>query len=122
MPTSQRLCHLRCMQDNVTIPASKLIRALGRLREIHHAMTVLQVQHFLHIAANPGITQSRICQDLDSNDAARTLGLLSEYGDPGLELIKMKLNPDDPRERFLYLTLKGRHLMDDIVKDLAAPA
>ena len=104
------------------IPAAKLIRMLNHLRKHHAEMTVLQATYFMHIAANPGITQSRVCHDLESNDAARTLGLLSEYGDPGLALVKMTLNPDDPRERFLCLTLKGRHLMDDIVKDLAAPA
>ena len=106
-----------------TYSTSPLLRVLSRLKDQHYAMTVQQAMYLMYIAANPGSTQARAYEGLGSSDcvAGRTLAILSEQGRQdvmGLNLVVMKINPNDRRERLLYLTPKGQHLMDDIMKDL----
>ena len=100
-----------------------LIKALGRLRDRHSDMTLQQAMSFFLVAEKPGITQRELYEALGTNDsvASRTVAILSDVGSrntPGLDLVEMRINPEDRRERILRLTPKGRRLMDDIVNDL----
>jgi DNA-binding MarR family transcriptional regulator len=105
------------------MPATRLVKVLQRLRDLHADMTVLQVQFLLWIAANPGENQRALLTALDVSDsvASRNLAILSEYGvrgTEGLALVEMRMNPTDRRAKLLYLTRKGRSLLEDIVSDL----
>jgi DNA-binding MarR family transcriptional regulator len=100
--------------------AGRYLRALSRLREVHPDMTLLQAQFLFFVASNPGCTQRRVYEALDTTDsnAARTLAILSEYGGRNVEalnLVSMNVNPNDRREKLLDLTNKGKRLMDDLV-------
>jgi DNA-binding MarR family transcriptional regulator len=103
-----------------TAMASRQLRTLARLRELHQDMTLLQASFLFYVAANPGVTQRRAYEALDTTDsnAARTLAILSEFGGRNVEplnLIAMKTNPNDRREKLLELSPKGKRLMDDIM-------
>jgi DNA-binding MarR family transcriptional regulator len=103
---------------------SRVYRVLGRLRDRHADMTVLQAMCFFLVSARPGISQRQLMNELDSNDStiSRILSLLSDLGDrksAGLDLIEMKVNPNDRRERLMFLSPKGRRFMADVSNDLA---
>ena len=103
--------------------ASGLVSVATRMRTLHPDMTILQLQAFLLVARDPGITQRALMGALDTQDstASRTVGILSEFGNrttPGLKLVRMEVNIDDRRERNCYLTRKGEALLVDIMKDL----
>lgn len=105
------------------VPATALIHALQRLRDVHPDMTLFQTQFLLAVAANPGATQREVYDLLGSNDsvASRTLSLLGEYGSrsvAGLELIEFKPDPNDRRVRRLNLTPKGRRIVNGIFEDM----
>jgi DNA-binding MarR family transcriptional regulator len=110
------------------VPASRVLKVLSRLRELHNDMTILQAMIFFRIAAEPGVTQRTVWRELDTYDsvASRGVAVLSSAGVKGahgrktepLHLIELRENPDDRRERMLYLTRKGRTLMEDIIRDL----
>jgi DNA-binding MarR family transcriptional regulator len=104
--------------------ATALIKVLARLRDRHADMTLQQAMFLFYVAQRPGITQREVYEALGSSDsvASRTLAILSDVGlrnVAGLELVEMKVNPQDRRERFLSLSPKGKRLMDDILSDLA---
>lgn len=103
--------------------AAKLYRAFGRLRDRHVDMTLQQAMVFLYVAAHPGIAQRELFKALEVSDSAasRNLALLSDIGNrglPGLDIVTMKVNPIDRRERLLDLTAKGKRLLADIMEDL----
>lgn len=109
--------------ENPNALAGRLVKALSRLRERHSDMTVLQAMSLFFIAANPGITQRRLYQSLGTSDsvASRTIAVLTDIGTAhtaALNLVTMKLNPEDRRERLLYLSARGERLVDDIAADL----
>jgi DNA-binding MarR family transcriptional regulator len=101
-----------------------LSAALGRLRDRHADMTLLQAQCLFHVASNPGVTQVALCRALDASDGttSRTIAILSDIGgrngSPGLDLVKLDNNPHDRREKYLSLTPRGKRLMDDLITDL----
>jgi DNA-binding MarR family transcriptional regulator len=103
--------------------ADKLFRVLRRLRDKHSDMTMLQGQALFLVAMKPGLSQRQLLAELNCNDStvARIMALLSDIGDrkgPGLDLVVMKVNPLDRRERLLFLSPKGKRLMEDIALDL----
>lgn len=103
--------------------AGNLSGALGRLRDLHPDMTIMQAQFLLSIAAQPGITQRELYDHIESNDsvASRTIAILSDIGNRNTEplhLIEVRLNPKDRREKNLHLTTKGARLVADLRKDV----
>lgn len=109
--------------DRGPLVASRLSAALARMRELHPDMTVLQSMYFFTIAANPGITQRQLYEQLGVTDthASRAVAMLGEYGSrnvPPLNLLRSEVNPDDRREKRSYLSAKGERLLRDIVRDL----
>ena len=106
-----------------TLYADALLKALQRLRDRHKDITVLQAMCFLKVAQNPGISQRELYEALDASDSAasRILAVLSDFGDrktPGLDLVRMTMNPDDRRVKLLYLTPKGGRVMAEIENDI----
>lgn len=102
--------------------ASKLYRAAFRMRDIHPDFTVSQLQLLCLVADNPGIIQAEVFQRLGQTDSAvsRNIALLTDIGTryrDGLELIEVKVNLNDRRERLLSLTRKGERLFEDIEGD-----
>lgn len=117
------------------IPASRIVKALGRLRKEHSDMTILQSMIFFRVAELPGITQRGMLEDMETIDSvtSRAVAVLSSAGvrvrdpkDPNkivretkpLRLIELREDPDDRRQKSLFLTGKGRQLMQDIMNDL----
>ena len=103
--------------------ATKLYRAASRLRDLHVDMTISQLQLLCLVADNPGTTQAQVFKTLAQSDSAvsRNIALLTDIGTryrAGLDLIKVEVNPEDRRERWLTLTLKGERLFTDIEKDM----
>lgn len=105
--------------------AGTLAEALGRLRELHGDMTVLQILVLLEVAKQESVTQSDLYRRLGVTDSAisRNIALLSDIGGrrtAPLNLIDVRVNPRDRRERNLSLTRKGQRLIDDMRGDLVA--
>lgn len=101
----------------------KLSKGLERLHELHSDMTIQQAMAMLWIASNEGVTQREATGSLGFTESStsRILALLSEYGSrtiTGLGLIRSEINPEDRRERFIFLTSKGRRLVEDIERDI----
>lgn len=102
---------------------AQLAHVLGRFHDLHPDMTVQQVRAFLWLAANEGATQREAAPSLGFTESStsRVLSLLSEFGSrkvAGLDLIRSEINPNDRRERNIYLTTKGKRLAEDIKRDL----
>lgn len=110
------------------VPANRMLKALSRLRAMHGDMTILQAMIFFRIAAEPGVTQRTVWREFDTYDSvlSRGVAVLSHAGVKGaggkrsepLYLVEVRENPDDRREKLLYLSEKGRTLMQDIISDL----
>ena len=104
--------------------ATALFNVMRRLREKHEDMTALQVMCLMRVAAKPGIGQRELQIELETGSnstASRILGMLSQHGTrgaEGLNLVDMKTNPLDRRERRLYLSPKGKRLMVEIMKEM----
>lgn len=111
------------MAGELELFAGQLLGALTRLRDLHPDMTLLQSLFFLAVGNEPGITQRELYDRIESNDsvASRTIAILSDIGNRNTEalgLVEMRVNPKDRRERQLYLTPKGRRLLEDIQRDV----
>lgn len=108
--------------DTYTHFANCELRVLRRLRDLHPDMTILQAMFLFAVATNPGASQRHIYTLIGTTDssAARTFAILSDIGgrrSRPLHLIEQRVNPLDRRERNLYLTPRGRRLMDDMLRD-----
>ena len=100
-----------------------LLKIFHRLRDRHQSMSILQAMCLVQVAANPGINQKTLYEELGATGSAasRILALLSDIGDrntAGLDLVKAVPGGVGNRERLIYLTLKGKRLMEEIVEDL----
>lgn len=95
----------------------------SRLREVDADMNINQVAVFMWVALNEGRTQVELRTGLNmaSSTSSRCLAALSKVhrlGKPGLDLIEWVENPDDRRAKLLYLTTRGRHLVEALLSDL----
>ena len=103
--------------------AGPLYRVFTRFLDHYPDMTIFQAMHFLYIAENPGISQHDLIVGMGVTDTtgSRTVQLLGPdgtRGKPGLNLIVVKTDPQDRRQRLLSLSDKGRRLLADIGEDL----
>lgn len=106
-----------------TRQTAALYRVFARFLDHYPDMTILQAMHFLFIAENPGITQHDLIVGMGVTDStgsrtALLLGSEGTRGKPGLNLIVIKPDPLDRRQRLLSLSDKGRRLLADIGDDL----
>ena len=55
---------------------------LSRLCQLHNDMTILQAMFFVRIAAEPGVTQSKLWDEFDTFDlvASRAIAVLGSAG------------------------------------------
>lgn len=102
---------------------TKVLAILNRLQDLHPDMTVLQARMLATIASNPGITSRRLYDIVGSNDstASRVLAILSDIGGrkvPALYMVDIAPNPEDRREKLLFLSAKGERLFETLAKDL----
>lgn len=100
----------------------RLVEVLRRFRNLSSDMTLAQVMTFLYVAAKPQALQHELWKEFGFADSviSRALAALTDVGlrqKEGLKLIRSDQG-EDRRERVLSLTAKGRHLRDDIVRDL----
>jgi DNA-binding MarR family transcriptional regulator len=100
-----------------------LLKIFHRLRDRHQSMSILQAMCLVQVAAQPGINQKTLYEELGAtgSSASRILALLSDVGDrntAGLDLVKATAGGVANRERKLYLTPKGKRLIEEIVEDL----
>lgn len=100
---------------------NRLIEAVALFQTVHPDMTVRQIQVFLLVATNPGVSQSEICERLELADSSvsRIIGILSEYGNRGtgpFNLVEMRVHKTDRRLRACFLTRKGEALAAKLAK------
>lgn len=99
----------------------KLGRAIDEFRKINTntEITSTLVQVFLAVAEKEGRTFIEIANitGVATSTVSRVMGVLGEYGSRGsqpLNLVVMKPNLQDRRERLCYLTHKGRMLAESL--------
>lgn len=100
-----------------------LHRVLGRMRDLDKDMPVQQSVVLTWVALNEGESQRKLREDLDmpSSTTSRNLAALSKIhrlGKAGLGLIELQESPEDRRVKLLYLTPKGRQLIERMIDDL----
>jgi len=99
---------------------NNLVAIVEELREIHPDMTLNQLIVLLQVAANPGISQKDIMDKtgLADSSASRIVSILSEYGDRAtgpFHLIELIPSKNDRRYKELFMTKKGRALIDRLL-------
>jgi len=97
--------------------------ALEEFRKWNPDVTVNSVLTFLQIAKKPGITQKEILRRLGMADSgtSRTTAALSKYGDRGRAgwgVVDLEENPDDRREKLLFLNKKGQLVLDAVRRSI----
>lgn len=104
----------------------RLVKVLGRFRDLHAEVSVSQVMIFLYIAAHKEVLQHEVWKDFgfDNSIVSRSIASLTDVGirgREGLKVVKSEVG-QDRRERVLSLTARGKNLKDDILRDLGRPA
>ncbi|MDP4197604.1 MAG: MarR family transcriptional regulator [Bacteroidota bacterium] len=74
-----------------------------------------QYMYFIHISYNEGITQKELSQNLaiDKGTTAKAIKKLIEQG-----YLYYKVNPNDERSFYLYLTKEGKKILPRVQKIL----
>lgn len=115
----------RANREDLGPTPRRLLRVLERLREIHADMTVIQLQHLVFVAENPGTTVKEIYAavgtGINSGNSTKTIALLSEVGNntaEGFRLVETFTDAKDRRLKRVQLTAKGARLFSDIRRDL----
>src|SRR5262245_36765321 len=103
------------------VPATRLGKVLSRLRQLHNDMTILQAMFFVRVAAEPGVTQSKLWDEFDTFDSvascaiavlgsAGVRGGLNAKGErretKGLGLKELVEDPKDRCFKRLYLSAR----------------
>jgi DNA-binding MarR family transcriptional regulator len=95
--------------------------ALQVVRKIDPDMPTQTFAALLFIAINPGCSQLQMLKALKLSTSTATrisarLGEWERYGKAGLRLVTQEQNPQDRRERQLYLTPAGTRLVQEVVQ------
>ena len=99
----------------------RLARLLDEFRKFDSELPIQHAAAFLAVSSNEGLTQKRLAQEvkLSRSSADRFCARFSQRGwpkgKPGLGLIEVLAGPEDARERHMYLTPKGRHVIKALV-------
>lgn len=94
--------------------------AMKALREVSPTIPVTEVQLFVTVALNEGLSQTELCEltDLKKSTASRYLLDLSDKtraGTEGFGLISRSADPQELRRNMYSLTPKGRVLIKRII-------
>lgn len=104
--------------------ASGLAEALARVRDLYPDMTVAQLEMFLRFAATPGASQTEVRAAMGAfsdSRASRTVAILGSAGDRKTQPLHLLEAAEDPRNRNykrVFLTAKGRRLVEDITASI----
>lgn len=98
---------------------NQVMQLLEAFRELHPKITLEMVLTFLEVAKDNGVNGRDIETLLDTNSttAARFLRLFDRKqssGEPGLNLIEARIDPDEYRSKLRYLNDDGRAFMDKL--------
>ena len=108
-----------------SIKLAPLIEIMEELREINPDMSILAAVTLLRAAVEPGITVSKLTQEVDcaQSTTSRNVALLSKwaaYQREGANLLEAEEDPRDRRQRLVNLTPKWTKLVERIIKTLDA--
>lgn len=97
------------------------IRVFEEFRKLDLEMQMQTALIFLLIAKNEGCTLRDLEREtgLTSASVSRNVMALSDTnrrGDPGHNLIVARVSPEDKRARNLFLTTKGKHVLNTILE------
>lgn len=97
-----------------------IFQIMSILRDLDADMPINQATCFCWIVLNEGRTQVELRQDLEmaSSTSSRSLAALSKVhrlGKPGLDLIEWVENPEDRRAKLLFLSTRGRRLVEQLI-------
>jgi DNA-binding MarR family transcriptional regulator len=111
--------------DDADLPCLRgLTEVLERLNETHPDMTVRAAKVLLQVAAEEGLTQSEIIHKhgYTKTTVNRIIYLLTDKGTrgdgTGLRLVEKQGDGDDDRKKPLWLTPRGRRLVQDMIATL----
>lgn len=101
-----------------------LFDILAASRQVYPDLTVAQLQVFLLVAIDPGISQAQIEEKtgLRGGSVSRIVALLSQYGardKEGLNLINVSQDPNDRRARLIEITPKGTQFIHQMMSLLS---
>jgi DNA-binding MarR family transcriptional regulator len=105
---------VKTMMDSL----ANLRSTLANLRRFDPEFTILWAELLLTVHKNPGITQSNLqekCGIKAKSTASRALAdvLMIRHG-----LIRQEENPNNRRERLIFLTAKGERFVQDLEVEL----
>jgi DNA-binding MarR family transcriptional regulator len=100
-----------------------IMTIVNTFRDLDTEMPMQQAMVFLWVAMNEGKTQRdmRGTLDIPSSTASRNLAALSDFhrlGKPGLGLVVFVDHPEDRRSKLLYLSKKGRDVVQTLYGSL----
>jgi DNA-binding MarR family transcriptional regulator len=95
----------------------KYLKIVDAFRAIDQDMPIGQVVFFLHASREEGsslrdVAQMANCKMATASRYLSTLSVHSRKAESGLDLLYYEENPIDRRQKLIYLTDKGRKLLD----------
>lgn len=99
-----------------------IYEAISRFRDLSTTMPVAEVQMFLLVALNEGLSLGELADkaDMKTSSASRYLLDLSDKtrrGEAGYGLVNRQPDPDELRRNMYSLTPKGRAMVRKLVGD-----
>ena len=104
------------------VKLNQLLSCLEVFRQVDQEMPSQRIVLFLLVASRPGMRMSDVAKKLglSSSAVSRNLSELSKWGiginKPGVDLLYAEENPQDRREKMIYLTPKGERLVETLNK------
>lgn len=102
-------------------PLSQMMAVLDAWRSLYSEIQAQTIATFLHIAADPGITLTKLQERLGiaQSSTSRNVAYLSDwyrYQVAGLGLVRTEVNPQNRREKSCHLTAKGERFLKTLYK------
>ena len=102
---------------------NSLMKAIDVIRTSSDDMPAQQIQTFLCVALRPGITMEDLGQDVGISQASvsrniASLGKWHRLGKPGADYVEAIEDPRERRRKIIYLTHKGRKVMEKALEAL----
>jgi DNA-binding MarR family transcriptional regulator len=104
--------------------ATALLRALDAFTEVRGTIPTQYVRAFLLIALDEGKTvgeyamKSGVAQSVMSRHVLDLSDSSRRVNEPGMDLVLVKMNPNNRREHNVYLTPKGKVLLTKLIRQL----
>jgi hypothetical protein len=96
--------------------AHKWASFLNVFRTMHPRIEAQTIVTFLMVASHEGRTQQQIAELVGTTQSSvsRNLAALAQYGDVALDLVTIRENPENRRQKEVRLTPKGRMVIQQI--------